>query len=246
MAQEFGTELEDIAFEYYTPDGRTVQGLVNYEGDKRFNNLVLVVDPASGAARLENQSSLGVDIDGYKITSASGSLLPADGNWTSFDDQGAAGGDWRESNPTANQLVELKPGGEAMLSGGITFNMGTLFKTMASGGTQDLAFEYLLSDGTEFTGGEVVYRSSGPSLSGDYNNNGVVDAADYVVWRNEIGTPAAYDTWRANFGRTAASGSMATTSVPEPASIVVAIAISCPFVIRRWRAKENVTLFGSR
>ena len=112
VAQEFGTELEDIAFEYYTTDGRVVQGLVNYEGDKRFNNLVLVVDPASGATRLENQSNLGVDIDGYKITSASGSLLPANGNWNSLDDQNAAGGDWRESNPTVNQLVELKPSGE--------------------------------------------------------------------------------------------------------------------------------------
>jgi autotransporter-associated beta strand protein len=37
-------------------------------------------------------------------------------------------------------------------------------------------------------------------LPGDYNGNGIVDAADYVVWRNEIGTQAAYDTWRANFG----------------------------------------------
>ena len=109
--QVFGTELEDIAFEYYTTDGRTVQGLINYEGDKRFNNLVLVVDPTSGAARLENQSTLGVGIDGYKITSASGSLLPANGNWSSLDDQNAAGGDWRESNPTVNQLVELKPSG---------------------------------------------------------------------------------------------------------------------------------------
>jgi hypothetical protein len=237
-AQEFGTELEDLAFEYYTTDGRTVQGLVNYEGDKRFNNLVLVVDPTSGAARLENQSTLGVDIDGYKITSASGSLLPANGKWNSLDDQAAAGGDWRESNPTANQLVELKPSGESLVGGGASFNMGTLFKTGAAGGTQDLTFEYLLPDGSEFTGGVVVYRSLGPSLPGDYNINGVVDAADYVVWRNEIGTPATYDTWRANFGRTAASGSMvANSSVPEPASVVLAIVAACPFVMRPTRGK---------
>jgi hypothetical protein len=238
MAQEFGTELEDLAFEYYTTDGRTIQGLLNYEGDKRFNNLVLVVDPTSGAARLENQSSLGVDIDGYKISSATGSLLPANGNWNSLDDQSAAGGDWRESNPTVNQLVELKPGGEALVGGGATFNMGSLFKTAAAGGTQDLTFEYLLPDESEFTGGVVVYRSLGTALAGDYNNNGVVDAADYVVWRNEIGTPAAYETWRANFGRTAASGSMvAGTSVPEPASVLLASTVACPFVMRSRRRK---------
>jgi hypothetical protein len=235
-AQEFGTELEDIAFEYYTTDGRVVQGLVNYAGDKRFNNLVLVVDPTSGDTRLENQSNLSVDIDGYKISSASGSLLPANGNWNSLDDQNAAGGDWRESNPTVNQLVELKPSGNAHISGGMNFNMGSLFKTTAAGGMQDLVFEYLLPNGLEFSDGVVVYRSLGPALAGDYNGNGVVDAADYVVWRNEIGTPAAYNTWRANFGRTAAGGSLAAgTSVPEPASIALVIAAAFPLVMRRGR-----------
>jgi hypothetical protein len=236
--QVFGTELEDIAFEYYTTDGQTVQGLVNYEGDKRFNNLVLVVDPTSGAARLENQSTLGVGIDGYRITSATGSLLPANGNWSSLDDQNAAGGDWRESNPTVNQLVELKPSGNATFGGGITFNMGSLFKTAAAGGTPDLSFEYLLPDGTEFTDGEVVYRSLGPLLDGDYNNNGVVDAADYVVWRNEINTPAAYNTWRANFGRTAGSGAVAaaSTSVPEPASALLIIVAAGTLVMQSRRS----------
>jgi len=27
-----------------------------------------------------------------------------------------------------------------------------------------------------------------PSIPGDFNNNGVVDAADYVVWRKGLGT----------------------------------------------------------
>jgi hypothetical protein len=55
-----------------------------------------------------------------------------------------------------------------------------------------------------------------PSLVGDYNENGVVDAADYVVWRHTLGETGAglaadgdgsgavdqadYDLWRANFG----------------------------------------------
>ena len=44
----------------------------------------------------------------------------------------------------------------------------------------------------------------GPAnLAGDYNQNGTVDAADYVVWRNGLGTTYTqdhYDIWRANFG----------------------------------------------
>jgi hypothetical protein len=40
---------------------------------------------------------------------------------------------------------------------------------------------------------------------GDFNNDDVVDAADYVVWRNDPNrTHAQYSLWRANFGRTAA------------------------------------------
>ncbi len=47
-----------------------------------------------------------------------------------------------------------------------------------------------------------ILSVTGPaSLAGDFNDDGIVDAADYVVWRNEIGTPAGYDMWRANFGR---------------------------------------------
>ncbi len=236
VAQEFGTELEDIQFEYFRTDGSVVQGLVNYSGDKRFNNLVLAVDPATGAARLENQSTLSAGIDGYKISSASGSLQPANGNWSSLDDQNAAGGDWRESNPSITQLAELKPSGEALFTGGLSFNMGSLFKTTAAGGTQDLVFEYLFPDDTEFRLGEVVYRTLSAALDGDYNNDGAVNAADYVVWRKSIGTPAAYNTWRTNFGRTAGSGSMLSgAAVPEPTSFVLIFLAACPLVMRRGR-----------
>ena len=63
-------------------------------------------------------------------------------------------------------------------------------------------------------------------IPGDYNFDGTVDAADYVVWRKHDGTTytqADYDLWRANFGATADSGSGSTfdrTSqfvAPEPA-----------------------------
>jgi hypothetical protein len=54
-------------------------------------------------------------------------------------------------------------------------------------------------------------------VPGDYNGNGVVDAADYVLWRknpaNFGGDPGGYNTWRAHFG--SAVGSLAT-GVPEP------------------------------
>ena len=54
-------------------------------------------------------------------------------------------------------------------------------------------------------------------LVGDYNDDGKVDSADYVVWRREDGSEAGYEAWRANFGNSAAGGGASTsTSVPEP------------------------------
>ena len=88
----------------------------------------------------------------------------------------------------------------------------------------------------------------GPNpLPGDYNNNGTVDAADYSVWRDALGSHVAnysgadgngngvvdtadYDIWRSHFGMTlpeptAGSGAAAPTSsavailIQEPAAI---------------------------
>jgi hypothetical protein len=67
-----------------------------------------------------------------------------------------------------------------------------------------------------------------PALIGDYNNDGIVDAADYVVWRKGLGTTntqADYDVWRAHFGQTAGSGAgtIANIAVPEPTTLVMVI-----------------------
>ncbi len=40
------------------------------------------------------------------------------------------------------------------------------------------------------------------ALSGDLNHDGTVDTADYVAWRKTDNSPAAYNNWRTNFGRT--------------------------------------------
>ncbi len=82
---------------------------------------------------------------------------------------------------------------------------------------------------------EATILPETPTLAGDYNANGVVDAADYTVWRNSgIGpgllandaTPGSvsagdYDVWKAHFGQTAGSGSVAGNATPEPAGAVM-------------------------
>jgi hypothetical protein len=80
-----------------------------------------------------------------------------------------------------------------------------------------------------------------PTPTGDYNGNGVVDAADYVVWRDtleQVVTPAGasadgnangtvdqtdYDFWQARFGNAVPAASGAS-SVPEPAAVLLVFA----------------------
>jgi hypothetical protein len=97
-------------------------------------------------------------------------------------------------------------------------------------GTGSLAFSSNLGGGTfDFDTFQPIMKPG--TRQGDFNRNGVVDAADYIVWRKGLGTTYSqtdYDMWRANFGA-AAIGSGATAglsssvnaAVPEPASIAL-------------------------
>jgi hypothetical protein len=75
---------------------------------------------------------------------------------------------------------------------------------------------------TALSPSQFLFAPPGASLTGDYNSNGVVDAADYVVWRNtNINGAQGYIDWKTNFGKTGGAGSAA--AVPEPASIVLCL-----------------------
>jgi T5SS/PEP-CTERM-associated repeat protein len=60
---------------------------------------------------------------------------------------------------------------------------------------------------------------------GDYNDDGIVNAADYVAWRKNPsafgGDPAGYNTWRANFAEGGSGGGQG--AVPEPTAFVLAL-----------------------
>ena len=85
------------------------------------------------------------------------------------------------------------------------------------------------------------------TLAGDYNGNGIVDAADYTVWRDHLGqsivlpddttpgsvTQADYDVWKSNFNNHSGSGTGAGAAVPEPASLLLLLSGTMAICSRR-------------
>jgi hypothetical protein len=90
-------------------------------------------------------------------------------------------------------------------------------------------FHWLLRD-AEGNGWAIVapFRIVAELPPGDFNQDGTVDAADYVVWRKTDGTQTGYDAWRANFGTSLLAGSGAAIpsaeplpAVPEPSTLMI-------------------------
>ncbi len=111
----------------------------------------------------------------------------------------------------------------------------------------------VLAEVVDHPGGDVGSPGFVPgvatTLTGDYNGNGIVDAADYALWRHAMETSTAlphdatpesvstadYDLWRANFGQTAGAGSgVEAASVPEPGGGVMVV-MAAVFLVGRRR-----------
>jgi hypothetical protein len=76
--------------------------------------------------------------------------------------------------------------------------------------------------------------------AGDYNHNGTIDAADYTVWRDSLGSTSKlaadgngngmidagdFDVWKTHFGQTLSSAD-AASGIPEPSTAALLI-IGC-------------------
>ena len=92
-----------------------------------------------------------------------------------------------------------------------------------------------------------VGLSSPLGVAGDYNDDGVVDAADYTVWRDNRGTDAVLpndrgiggvislrhlNQWRTNYGKTLSSAG----AVPEPTTLTIA---ACVGVLSAMRLRTH-------
>jgi formylglycine-generating enzyme required for sulfatase activity len=177
--------------------------------------------------------------DGYAVTGSSalvagtnyltnvGAYTIADSAYGTFDQNGNV---W-EWTDTSLGIFPAR-----LIGGGSWFNEAPLLASDSQSNTQ--------SSGEFDTIGFRVARVPPGALPGDYNGNGTVDAADYAIWRNTLGSTtdlradgddtgdshliidqADYDFWKANFGETTGTAAVATHSVPEPATLMLMFSV---------------------
>jgi hypothetical protein len=141
----------------------------------------------------------------------------------------------------------------------ITYPNPTFFGVVNDSGT---TFTTIQMTGWDSTFGTDNYVYAFPGIAGDYNNDGLVDAADYVVWRKNVGGPANllpnnsdggpigtahFNTWRANFGMMApASASHSHSIVPEPATSLILIIVATAGCRIRRRQSHTQYLTNTR
>lgn len=143
-------------------------------------------------------------------------------------------------DPVVDKVIEL---GDTLFGSIVT---DLTFVAAGFNDLGDVAFSYSLSNGIK--GIAVASVESEPMLIGDYSGNGVIDAADYTVWRDNVGAATLpnrdpessgevgstdYEVWKSRF-TSAGSGGLAMT-VPEPTSALLLTLTSFAALGIRWR-----------
>jgi fibronectin-binding autotransporter adhesin len=180
----------------------TLAGANTYSGNNTVNGGTLAISGVSATAGTGN-----VTVNGGTFDIASG-VANAIADTATLTIDGAG-------------MVNLGSGINELIAG------LTLDGMMQAGGTYGSSTSGAEFQFDEWFSGMGVLTVVDVGLDGDYNGDGRVDAADYVVWRKNPaafgGHPAGYNTWRANFG-TGGGGSGALSghaAVPEPTTMLL-------------------------
>jgi hypothetical protein len=231
-----------------------------------------VVDPvaltlqvfSNGDVSILNDTDDPISFNSYRIVSPTTDLNFA--GWDSLSDQGISAVDGTDPGTTPGDGIGEtwdEAGGsddgvlaESFLLGSTTMapmdtiSLGSAFQP--GGDHSLLTFEYRDSGTGAIVVGDVEFLMAA-GVDGDFNDDGTVDAADYVVWRKYQGTtttlpndngiggtvgPAHFDLWRANFGEILGAGSGSSSSqasVPEPAGLILLLSVICASAVSTRR-----------
>jgi hypothetical protein len=223
------------------------------DGEMAVNNQVSL--GPGGTINLQAGTLSGVGTVGASVNASGGTVAPGnspgmltiDGNYN----QGSGGTLAIEIGSTQAEVDYdvLNILGDASLAGtlsvslidGFTPSGGNTFKVLtASGELTDLGLTLggpdagLFSMSIDAANDWIMLMTAGAGLAGDYSGNGVVDAADYTIFRDNLGGDSAvlngngsgaatvvqadYDLWKQNFG---SSGTGSSAAVPEPSSLLL-------------------------
>jgi hypothetical protein len=131
-------------------------------------------------------------------------------------------------------LVALNGGG-FLLASAINNQLKLVRDRNGDGDALDIGDVVLFADGITAPADIVLLPLP---MSGDYNQDGKVDAADYVLWRklpSALGSdPGGYNTWFTHFGES--NVSTGSAAVPEPAILAPLILAATVICARRCRA----------
>ena len=205
--------------------------------------LTLEIDRATGNAWIKNPGvdervNTIFDVDGYTIYSPAAALSPL--TFTGFTGEGIS--DFQIVLEEADDAVvntsvsELSIDSSHPIAEGESVYLGQTYTPGAEEDTE-LIFAYTLAGGGTFEGDIVFVEVTG--TPGDFNGDGTVNLADYVVWRNNLGASEGellsgngngdvidstdYDLWKQNFGNGAspALGGVGAAQVPEPSAFAI-------------------------
>ncbi len=97
----------------------------------------------------------------------------------------------------------------------------------------------------------VTGTAADSTPSGDYNSDGVVDAADYTVWRDTLGSTSNlaadgndsgaidagdYTVWKENYGSTMGGSGAVVMAAPEPGALCLLAIGGAVLLRRRWKS----------
>jgi len=129
----------------------------------------------------------------------------------------------------------------------------TLLRAAIDGGSTETQFDLnrdMIVDDDDLAFWFNVLLEQPITLAGDYNGNGVVDAADYTVWQDNFGSmtsldadgngngvvdAADYTVWQDNFGATSAFD-QGLVAIPEPTTAGLLALLGSLTMIRRRKA----------
>jgi hypothetical protein len=129
----------------------------------------------------------------------------------------AEGGHWADG--TTSTVYGGATSQEAAMDPTITTGTRKRWTTLDAAGLADIGWDVVA-----------------PGLPGDYNSDNLVNAADYTIWRDSVGTGnviGSYAEWSTNYGQTAAASGL---SVPEPTGGVLLLVGACFAAAARRRA----------